>query len=177
MTKRCVLLALGFLASIAPAFAQQQDDGERETSSFFLTVARRVAFDPTTYAPSGISYAATRLDWSSSQVFFRHGFVEQNPRFTISGRPHDVPLSHGAGNQKILTDSLRILQMSVVNNVTTSVVEHLLINRYPHRRQLLQRLGWIERIAFSSYWSYRLSAAHLRKWRENDRLARQLGYR
>jgi hypothetical protein len=109
-------------------------------------------------------------------VFFQYGFVEDNPRFTISGFSHDLPISHAAGNRQILMDSLGILQMSVVNNVSANVLENILIKKYPHRRTLLRTLGWIERVGFASYWSYRLSAAHLRKWRQNERLARELGF-
>jgi hypothetical protein len=53
----------------------------------------------------------------------------------------------------------------------------VLAKRYPDRRKLLRTLSWIERIAFASYWSHRLSAAHFEQWRTNERLARQYGYK
>ena len=166
---------------VVPCSAKAQDGTEDSSAdqpdqpSLIWDVTRRTLVDPTTYVPAVLSYGAMRLDWDSSQVFFRYGFVEQNPRFTVSGFSYDMPISHAAGNQQILMDSLGILQMSVVNNVTANVLESLLIKRYPHRRTLLRTLGWIERIGFASFWSYRLSAGHVRKWRENERMARQLG--
>ena len=157
-----------------PLFAQAENEqASPDRPSLAWEVTKRTVLDPTTYSPAVLSYGATRLDWDSSQVFFQHGFVEQNPRFTISGFSYDSPISHAAGNRQILLDTLGILQMSVVNNVTTNVLENVLIKRYPHRRKLLRTLGWIERIGFASFWSYRLSADHVRKWRENERLARQ----
>jgi hypothetical protein len=157
-----------------PLFAQAENEqASPDRPSLAWEVTKRTVLDPTTYSPAVLSYGATRLDWDSSQVFFQHGFVEQNPRFTISGFSYDIPISHAAGNRQILLDTLGILQMSVVNNVTTNVLENVLIKRYPHRRKLLRTLGWIERIGFASFWSYRLSADHIRKWRENERLARQ----
>jgi hypothetical protein len=167
---------------VVPCSVRAQDGTDNSSAdqpdepSFIWDVTKRTLVDPTTYVPAVLSYGAMRLDWDSSQVFFRYGFVEQNPRFTVSGFSYDVPISHAAGNQQILMDSLGILQMSVVNNVTANVLENLLIKRYPHRRTLLRTLGWIERIGFASFWSYRLSAGHVRKWRENERMASRLGF-
>ncbi len=177
---KIVCLAVATLLVVPSAVAQDGSDpasiAPPDQPSLVWSVTKSTLLDPTTYTPAVLSYGATRLDWDSSQVFFRHGFVEQNARFTISGFSYDVPISHAAGNRQILIDSLGILQMSVVNNVTTNVLENILIKRYPHRRKLLRTLGWVERIGFASYWSYRLSAAHVRKWQENERMARQLGY-
>ena len=174
----CSLLAAMLLAWPTSAAAQEQSpDEDAQRSSFLLDTAKAVAFDHTTYAPAFLYYGSTRLDWSSSQVFFRHGILEHNERFTISGRPDDVPISYGAGNRMILMDTLTILQMSAVNNVTNNLIERVLIARYPRHRQLLRTLGWIERTGFASYWSYRLTAGHYRQWRANERGARQLGFK
>jgi hypothetical protein len=62
----------------------------------------------------------------------------------------------------------------VVNNVSARVLERLLMPRYPNHRKLLRTIGWIERNAIASYWSYRLSAGHLRQWQENERRGYQL---
>jgi hypothetical protein len=67
--------------------------------------------------------------------------------------------------------------MSVVNNLAANFVERVLIQRHPNHEKLFRRLGWIERVGFASYWSYRLSAGHLREWQDNERLARQRGYK
>jgi hypothetical protein len=174
----CLVIAMLF--GVPCAIAQEGNEPNpadlSDEPSAVWEVTKRTLLDPTTYTPAVLSYGATRLDWDSSQVFFQHGFVEQNRRFTVSGFSYDLPISHGAGNRRILIDSLGIFQMSVINNVSTNVLENILIKRYPHRRKLLRTLGWIERIGFASYWSYRLSASHLRKWQENERMARTLGY-
>jgi hypothetical protein len=175
----CQFLSVLVLMLIAaPAFAQSPDAPARvEESSLLWDVAKAAVVDPTTYAPAATAYGAMRLDWESSQVLFQHGYVEDNPRYTISGRSYDVPLSYAEGNRKILRDSLQILQMSVVNNLTVNFVERVLIQRHPNHKKLFRTIGWIERVGFASYWSYRLSAGHLRAWQDNERLARQLGYR
>jgi hypothetical protein len=174
----CILTAT--LLVVPCALAQEASDPAPaeppDQPSAVWEITKRTLLDPTTYTPAALSYGATRLDWDSSQIFFQHGFVEQNRRFTVSGFSYDIPISHAAGNRQILIDSLGILQMSVINNVTTNVLENILIKRYPHHRKLLRTLGWVERIGFASYWSYRLSADHFRKWRDNDRMARRLGF-
>ena len=173
----CSLVAAMLLVSPAPASAQDQSTDGGERSSFLLDTAKAVALDHTTYAPALFYYGTTRLDWNSSQVFFRHGMVEHNERFTISGRPDDVPISYAAGNRLIAGDALTILQMSAVNNVTNNLIERVLIARYPRHRKLFRTIAWIERTGFASYWSYRLTAGHYRQWRANERAARQLGFK
>jgi hypothetical protein len=173
-------LVIATLFTVPCAVAQEGSDPDPaelpDQPPMVWEVTKRTLLDPTTYTPAVLSYGSTRLDWDSSQVFFQHGFVEQNRRFTVSGFSYDVPISHAAGNRQILIDSLGVLQMSVINNVAANVLESMLIKRYPHRRKLLRTLGWVERIGFASYWSYRLSADHFRKWRENEQMARRLGY-
>ena len=175
--RRCLLgatvvIAVTLLLASSSVSAQEQDH-----TSFVPDVVKNVVLDPTTYAPAIVAWGATRLDWRSSQVFFQHGWVEQNARFTVSGRPNDIAIGYAAGNRQILTDSIANLQLSLVNNVSERVVERLLMRRYPGHRKLLRAIGWIERSAVASYWSYRLSAGHFRQWRENDRRAQRLGYK
>ncbi len=149
--------------------------GERPWS--FWRTTRQVIFDPTTYAPAIISYEATKLDWDTSQVFFRNGYVEGNPRFTVSGNPNDTPLSYGRGQRLILSDTLQILGGSMANNFLERTFEQMMLERFPDHPKLMKTIGWIERSAFASYWSYRLSANHFRQWKANERTAADLGLR
>ena len=138
---------------------------------------KTVGLDPTTYAPAILTWNAMRLDWNSSQVFFQNGWLEHNPRFTTSGRSDDIAVAYADGKRRILNDSLSMLTVSVVNNVSARLTERLLLSRYPQHRKIIGVVGWIERSAMASYWSYRISAGHLRQWQENDRRARELGYK
>jgi hypothetical protein len=158
---RLAVIALALLLSRS-AFAQDPD-----SRSFAPDVLRRVVLDPTLYAPAIIGWGATRLDWNSSQTFFRNGFVEENPRFTISGRPADTPIGYGAGNRKILRDALATLPASLINNVTSQVIAGVLTRRYPTHRKVVRTIGWIERSSLAAYLSYRLSGDHLRQWQTN----------
>jgi hypothetical protein len=151
----------------APGFAQ-------ENTSFVWDVAKGVVLDPTTYVPAAASYTGQRLDWKSSQPLFEAGWLEENPRFTISGRPNDLPISYAAGNQRILTRSLEHLQWSALNNVTVGIVDRVLADRYPNHRKLIAVLSWIERISFASYRAYLGSINYFEQARENERIAREL---
>jgi hypothetical protein len=155
---------------VAPSASAQDQD----RASFVPDVVKQVILDPTTYAPAIVAWTATRLDWRSSQILFQNGSVEHNPRFTVSGRRDDTAIGYAAGNRQILTDAIANLQLSVVNNVSARVMERLLTPRYPNHRKLVRTIGWIERSAIASYWSYRLSAGHFRQWQENERRAHQL---
>ena len=166
---RVIVVALMMLAP-SPVSAQEPGPG-----SFVRDIVKAVMVDPTTYVPAIVAYQPTRLDWRSSQIFFRNGWMEGNPRFTVSGRPNDVAISYAAGNRQILADSISDLQLSLINNASTGVVESLLLQRYPSHRSLVRTVGWIERVAMASYWSYRLSAGHLQQWQQNVRLGQQLG--
>ena len=170
-TVRVLVVALTLIGATS-ASAQDKDQ-----PSLVADVARGVLLDPTTYAPAIITWEATRLDWRSSQVFFRNGFHEQNPNFTLSGRGNDIAVGYAEGNRQILIDAFANLQVSLVNNVSTRVVEHWLVPRYPNHRKLVRTLGWIERGAVASYLSYRMSAVHLSQWRDNEQRARQMGIR
>jgi hypothetical protein len=175
--RRGIIVAILFAAGItcvAPSRAIAQD---REQASFLGSIAKQVALDPTTYAPAVIAYDATLRDWKTSQPFFQHGFMEHNARFTISGRPNDVPLSYGAGQKRILMDAATNIGMSTLNNFTGRVFERMLIERYPEHRKVVKAVGWIERISFGVYMSYVLSKDHYQQAELNATRAQQLGYR
>ena len=138
---------------------------------------KSVIFDPTTYAPAIIAYDATMRDWNTSQPFFRAGYVEHNERFTLTGRPNDLPMSYEDGQRRILTDALVNLQMSIVNNVADRLFERMLLSRFPEHRKVVKTLGWIERATFASYMSYQLSAQHYRQANSNAQRAQQMGLR
>lgn len=168
---RVAILLIGFvILGATPARAQDQ-------SSVVADLAKSVALDPTTYAPGIVSYESLRLDWNSSQVFFQHGVPEHNSKYTISGRPDDVPISYAAGNQRILHEALTVLQVSVVNNVSDRLIERVLIRQHPEHRRLFRTLGWAERIAVASYLAYQASYLHFRQWQINGQVASQLGYK
>jgi hypothetical protein len=169
--KRVVLLSMMILT---PAIASAQAETD---SNLFWDVTKAVVFDPTTYAPATLSYTSMKMDWDSSQTLFRNGWVEQNHRFTISGRPNDLPLSFADGNEKIRNMALLHLQESIINNVATNVFERVLAAKYPQHRKLFKVLSWVERIAFASYVSYAASASHFKQAERNRQLAIQYGYR
>lgn len=166
-----VVIALTVLLASSSVSAQEED-----RASFVPDLVKKVFLDPTTYGPAIVAWGATRLDWRSSQVFFQNGWFEQNSRFTVSGRGDDTAIGYAAGNRRILTDAIANLQLSLINNASERVVERLLMPRYPNHHKLLRAIGWIERSAMASCWSYRLSAGHFRQWQENGRRARHLGY-
>jgi hypothetical protein len=168
----CLASAVLLGLSVASVSAQEPTPSSSPIRQF----VKDVTCDPITYAPGAIGYVATRLDWASSQPLFRHGFVEGNARFTVSGYAHDVPIDYDAGRRRILIDALKNLGPSLANNFASRVVEHTLIQRYPTHKRLVQTLGWVERISFAAVMSYHLSASHFRQWRANERLVRQLGY-
>jgi hypothetical protein len=172
MTPRLALVVVTVLVLSPISVAAQAE----ERRPFAWAVARGVLLDPTTYAPALLSYESMRHDWKTSQVLFANGWVEQNARFTISGKTNDVPVSYREGMRRIRADGLTVLQSSVINNVGAQVAERLLVNRYPHRKRLIRTLSWAERIAFASILAYRNSADHLKQAATNRRTARDYGY-
>jgi hypothetical protein len=160
--------------SFPPSSATAQDQGQ---SSSLTTIVKQIVLDPTTYAPAVIAYDATVRDWNTSQPFFRNGFMELNPRFTISGLPNGVPVSYSEGRRRILSDAVGNLGLSLVNNFTDRVFERTLMTRYPAHRKMIRRVGWIERVAFGAGMSYVLSAQHYRQAQSNALLAQELGLR
>ena len=159
---------------LTPAVASAQAETD---SNLFWDVTKAVVLDPTTYAPATLSYTSMKLDWNSSQPLFRNGWVEQNQRFTLSGRSNDVPVSFVDGNKQIRNMALMHLQESIVNNAATNIFERVLANKYPQHRTLFKVLSWTERIAFASYMSYYASAQHFKQAERNRQLALQFGYR
>jgi hypothetical protein len=175
---KAVIYTLVCLATLllSPVYASAQSKPDNaEQPSLLADVAKRVFFDPTTYAPAVLGYDSTMRDWKSSQPFFQNGFMERNPRFTISGLPTDRAVSYGEGSRRIFSDAVANFEMSLMNNVTDTVFEHVLAERYPNHRKLIRTLGWIEKSAFASYMSYKLSAANYRQWQYNEQTSRQLG--
>jgi hypothetical protein len=170
------VLAIG-LALVSPSGAGAQEQRGERDAPVFQEVVKRVALDPTTYAPTVVVYTARQLDWSSSQAVFKFGYLEANPRYTITGLPGDPPVAYAVGNRRIARDTVGLLGKSAANNAASAVIERILIERAPRHRRLIRTLGWIERTSFASYWSYRLSKRHFDQWRDNERLARQLGAR
>ena len=164
-----VLIVLGLVPG--EVWAQSE-----ERRPFGWDVARSVLIDPTTYVPAVLSHEAMRRDWKTSQVLFAHGWVEMNPRFTVSGLPNDVPVDYQEGTSRIHRASLTILYHSALNNVGAQVTERLLVARYPRRTTLVRTLSWVERIAFASILAYRNSADHFRQVSINRRLASEYGY-
>jgi len=164
------------LLSPGAARGQTEQVQDPERPSLLANLAKGLVTDPTTYAPSVLLYESMHLDWVSSQPFFHNGFIEGNPRYTVTGLPHDVPIGYGEGNRRILRDALANLPMALSHNAANRMIERMLIDRYPNHPGLIRSLGWIERLSFASYMSYRLSADHFRQWRANDRLAGQYGY-
>jgi hypothetical protein len=178
--------SIGFLVALTTALvsargaAAQEHRPEPEAMpevTLLREVAKRVALDPTTYAPTVVVYTARQLDWSSSQTLFAFGYLEANPRYTTSGLPGDTPVAYAVGNRRIASDTVGLLGRSIANNAASAAIEHVLIERAPRHRRLIRALGWVERVAFASYWSHRLSRRHFGQWRENERVARELGAR
>jgi hypothetical protein len=169
--KRLTLLSMMILT---PAIASAQSETD---SNVFWDVTKAVVFDPTTYAPATLSYTSMKMDWKSSQTLFRNGWVEQNHRFTVSGRANDMPVSFGDGNKKIRNMALLHLQESIVNNAAANIFERVLAEKYPQHRKLFKVLSWVERVAFASYVSYAASANHFKQAERNRQMAAQYGYR
>ena len=169
--KRLMLFSLMMLTPVI-ASAQAETD-----TNVFWDVTKAVVFDPTTYAPATLTYTSMKMDWDSSQTLFRNGWVEQNHRFTVSGRQNDLPISFADGNKKIRNMALLHLQESLVNNTAANVFERVLAERYPQHRTLFKVLSWVERIAFASYVSYAASSNHFKQAERNRQLAIQFGYR
>lgn len=170
-TASALFVALSVLLA-APSVTAQEQPPSAVADTF-----KKALLDPTTYAPAVIVYDATMRDWNSSQPFFQRGYLERNGRYTISGRPNDIPLGYSAGRRQILWDAFLNAQVSLANNVAARTFERKLKDRFPNHRKLITVLSWAERIGFASFMSYRLSEGHYRQASENRRHAEQLGFR
>jgi hypothetical protein len=154
--------------------ARGSDNGQRPLLA--ETDSREVK-DPTTYLTPLVVYTTHRLDWDSSQKLFAYGYLEANPKFTISGRANDVPIGYAAGKRKILRYSLSTIGNSLVNNAACAIVERQLIERNPQHRKLIRTLGWIERGIFNAYWAEKLSRNQRLQWQDNNRVLADLRFR
>jgi hypothetical protein len=74
---------------------------------------------------------------------------------TVSGFPHDTPLSSRAGNRRILIDALGNLRCHF---------------------STFRTLSWIERISFASLLACTGSVNHYRQAAANEQLARRYGF-
>src|SRR5216684_5611269 len=180
-TRQSSTVAAAFLmcfTSFAGEASAQGNDNLDSNSIPSLAVQSAVAAlkDPTTYAPASMLYVSSRLDWNSSQAFFQHGDVEENPRYTVTGLPHDTPLSYSAGNTQLLVDALSVASVSFANNAIAHFTVDALASRNPEHRKLWKTIGWIERTAVASSLSYMLSVRHFQQWQQNERMAVQRGY-
>lgn len=155
-----VLLAASLSAVAAPARAQSFGEQAR-------SVAREVLTDPTTYAPAVACEIGKSLDWVSSQRFFAAGYVEDNPYYTVSGFPHDRPVSRGTGHTINLEVSLGVLASSIANNAAVGVASRALAARWPRHRRLFRVASVVERVAFAAGTGYLNSARNFRQWRRN----------
>jgi hypothetical protein len=171
---RTAVVTLIIAGPCVPSHASAQGD---QHSPFLVDLANEIVFDPTTYAPSIVAYDAAMRDWNTSQLFFRNGFLEHNPRFTVSGLPNDTPVSYSTGRRMILKDGLVHLGLSTVHNVTSRTLEHMLLDRHPEKRTLIRVIGWVERSVYALSLAYALSHKHYRQAAENERLALEYGFR
>jgi hypothetical protein len=153
-------------------YAQEHPEPSRLTYA-----VKGVLLDPTTYAPAILAFDATLRDWKTSQVFFENGFVEKNPRFTVTGLPYDQAMSYESGRTQILKDSLGILEVSAVQNFSDRLLEHALLERFPAHQRMVKAIGWVERASVATLMSYRFAGPHYQQWRQNQALAADLGFR
>jgi hypothetical protein len=174
--RRCGLVALALLPLLrtTPAIAQEQ---QKSQPSAVAATLRSAVRDATSYTPALVKYGAMHLDWESSQIFFRHGFMERNPRYTVSGLANDLPIDRQAGRKRIAVDSLKVLAYSVPQDLAERAIERTLIRLFPAHRKVFVLAGRIGRVATSTYLSYAVSAVHFRQWQRNEQQARRLGYK
>lgn len=148
----------------------------QEPVNVVTETVKNVVLDPTTYIPAALSYDGRMRDWTTSQAFFEHGYLERNPRFTVSGVPNSAPMSFEDGKRVIVKDILVHVGTSALHNAASRTVERLLIEKHPEKRKLIRVLGWVERAAMASFLSYQWSGAHYRQWRANERMIQQNGW-
>lgn len=132
--------------------------------------------DLTTYTPAVVYYISATQDWKTSQPFFERGWMEENPQYTMSGKPFDTPVSYGVGMAQIRKSALMILVVSGAHNTGVVVAERLLLSRFPQRKKLIKGLGWAERIAFASVLTYQVSHQHRSQAARNKELRIALGW-
>ena len=171
MARKVMIVTMLAMALSRAVYAQDREP------SFVGHALKSTFLDPSTYAPAGLFYDATMRDWKTSQPFFRNGFVEHNSRFTRSGFSNDIPISYEDGRKQILIDSLVVLGVSAVHNFTERLIQHGLKNHFSEHKKKVLVLGIIERSAVATIQSFELAAPHYYQWRDNVRLAQQMGLR
>src|SRR5689334_3157945 len=139
---RWALGTLLLVMAATPAAGQSAGADSPSDVNTIWAISKAVLLDPTTYAPAAIAGTATKLDWNTSQVLFANGFVERNPRFTVSGRSDDIPISFEAGNQRIFSDTLAIACVSAMHNFASQIVERALLAKHPEHRKLIATIAW-----------------------------------
>jgi hypothetical protein len=176
-TWRSSTAAAAFILCVSTqAWAQAGFETTKSVPSLALESVKQTLLDPTTYAPAGMLYTSSRLDWNSSQVFFAHGDAENNPRYTVTGLPGSAPLSYSEGNKLLLTDALSVASVSFVNNTVAHFTVDAMAIRNPEHAKLWKALGWVERAAVASSLSYVLSVRHFEQWQTNEQIAAQRGW-
>ena len=154
------LAALLVALAVAPGRAQSLTEHAH-------SVALDVLKDPTTYLPALASELGKTLDWNSSQRFFAAGYVEDNAFYTVSGLPHDRPVSRGTGHRINFEVSLQVLASSAANNALVGVASRALTARWPEHKRLIRVAAVVERIAFAFGTGYVNSAKNFRQWQKN----------
>ena len=155
-----LVAALLVLATVVPGHAQSIGEHAR-------SIAIDVLKDPTTYGPAAASEIGKSLDWLSSQRFFAAGYVEDNPFYTVTGLPHDLPVSRATGHRINLEASLQVLAFSATNNAVCGIATRALTARWPHHTRLIRVASIVERVAFAIGTGYVNSAKNFRQWRKN----------
>jgi hypothetical protein len=155
------------LAALLVALAAAPGHAQSSFSSDARAIVAEVLTDPTTYAPALATEIGKSLDWTSSQRFFAAGYVEDNPYYTITGLPHDRPVSRGTGHQINFRVSLQVLASSMANNAITSVASRALAARWPEHKRLIRVASIAERVAFAFGTAYLNSAGNFQQWRRN----------
>jgi hypothetical protein len=164
MRQLCVGFALACAALLCAPTASAQN--------VITTVLR----DPVAYAPAAAKYVSMQLDWNSSQPFFRHGFIERNKSFTVSGQPFDTPLAYAAGNRKIAVHTGVMFGQWFAINVAERSLEQFLIRRYESHRKTVLVAGRVARVMGASFLTYTAANGHVRQWRTNERMAKERGF-
>ena len=134
------------------------------------SIVKKVALDPTTYAPALIMRYAARADWRTSQPLFALGAGEMNARFTVNGISGGLPISASAGYHKIDKIALRVALDSAMHNAASHFVEAQLLKAHPDNRKLIKAAGIVERIAVGSTIAYMQSSRHFKQVGINERM-------
>ena len=149
------------IAGAAPPEAESQNlegRGEQtDLSTSLATAFSPAARNPLTYAPAALVGVASSLDWASSQRYFRQGWFESNPGFSVSGNRNAEPLSPGAGYRRLVVhEVLPVLATSIAVNTFSYWLE----------QKGLRRVGRILRWTTGGALTA-VSARSFRQWQRN----------